>query len=129
MMASLWIALGGAVGSLGRFWLGEFLAHLGAVRFPWATLLVNVTGSFLIGLVATATGGDGRLLMAPELRAGLIVGALGGYTTFSSFSLQTFALAQDGRWLAAGANVLFSVLLCLLGVWLGHAAGLAVNRS
>ncbi|MDX6751759.1 fluoride efflux transporter CrcB [Geminicoccaceae bacterium 1502E] len=129
MIAStVWVALGGALGSVARFWLAELLAGL-ATGFPWATVLANLSGSFLIGLVATLTGPEGRLLVAPEIRQLVIVGICGGYTTFSSFSLQTLTLAQSGQWLLAAANVMLSVLGCLVAVWLGHVAALALDRA
>jgi CrcB protein len=92
------------------------------------TLVVNVVGSFLIGVVAEVTGPDGRLLMASPARQFIMTGLFGGFTTFSSFSLQTLALARDGEWLAAAANIGLSVGLCLLGVWLGFALGTWINR-
>jgi fluoride exporter len=128
LASSIAVALGGALGSLGRYWIAELFAALGIVAFPWATLFANVTGSFLIGVIATLTGPDGRLLVAPELRQFWMVGVCGGYTTFSSFSLQTLTLAQGGEWARAGLNVVLSVVLCLLAVWLGHLAAAALNR-
>lgn len=128
MLSSLAVAVGGAVGSLLRFWLGELFSLLGLTAFPWATLAANVSGSFLIGLIATLTGPDGRLLVTPELRLFWMVGICGGYTTFSSFSLQTLTLAQAGEGLRAGMYVALSVLTCLLAVWLGHAAAAWLNR-
>lgn len=125
---SAWIALGGALGSVLRFWCSLAVARAVGETFPWGTLLVNIVGSFLIGLVAVTTGPDGRLLISSTSRQFIMVGIFGGYTTFSSFSLQTLNLALDGEWVLAGANILLSVVLCLLGVWLGHAAGLLVNR-
>jgi CrcB protein len=126
--SSLAVALGGALGSLGRYWIAELLAALGVIAFPWATLFANVTGSLLIGFIATLTGPDGRLLVAPELRQFWMAGICGGYTTFSSFSLQTLTLAQGGEWARAGLNVVLSVSLCLFAVWLGHLAAAALNR-
>jgi fluoride exporter len=123
LASSFAVALGGAIGSLLRFWLAELFARWGAVQFPWATLAANVSGSFAIGLIAAATLEEGRPLLAPELRLFLLVGVCGGYTTFSAFSLQTLALAEAGDWARVGANVLASVALCLTGVWLGQAAG------
>lgn len=122
------VALGSAVGGTGRYWLSGWVANAIGQTFPWGTLFVNVTGSFVIGLFATLTAPDGRMFVAGEWRQFVMVGICGGYTTFSSFSLQTLALAQDGEWLRVGWNILLSVALCLLGVWLGHAGGLLLNR-
>ena len=123
---SLAVAVGGALGSLARFCLAELFVAWGMVAFPWATLVANVSGSFLIGVIAALTGPDGRLLVAPELRLFWMVGICGGYTTFSSFSLQTLTMAQGGDWVAPALNVLLSLVLCLLAVWLGYlAAGVA----
>jgi CrcB protein len=122
------VAAGGALGSLARYWLAELFAALGMAAFPWATLVANVSGSFVIGLVAALTGPDGRMLVAPELRLFWMVGICGGYTTFSSFSLQTLTLAQAGDWGRAGLNVASSLLLCLLAVWLGYLLAAWLNR-
>jgi len=127
-MTVLWVALGSAVGGAARFWCSGFIArHVGEV-FPWGTLTVNVVGSLLIGLFATLTGPEGRLLVGPNERQLVTLGLLGGFTTFSSFSLQTLMLVQDGEWLQAATYVGGSVVLCLMGVWLGHELGVAVNR-
>lgn len=125
---SAWIALGSALGGTLRFWCSVAVARAVGETFPWGTLLVNVVGSFLIGFVAITTGPDGRLLIGSTARQFMMVGVFGGYTTFSSFSLQTLNLARDGEWMLAGANILLSVVACLLSVWLGHIAGLALNR-
>ena len=93
-----WSAVGGALGSLARYWIAELFAALGVVAFPWATLVANVSGSLLIGVIAALTGPDSRMLVAPESRLFWMVGICGGYTTFSSFSLQTLTLAQAGDW-------------------------------
>lgn len=127
-LIALWVALGGAIGSCLRYWCSGLIARGIGETFPWGTLVVNVTGSFLIGFVAVVTGPDGRLLISTGARQFLMVGIFGGFTTFSSFSLQTLALLQDGEWLWAGANIVASVALCMLGVWLGYALGLVVNR-
>ena len=113
-----WIALGGALGSVGRALVG--LAIQG--RFPWATLIVNVLGSLLIGWLMARLG---TLEPAAEARAQsfLVIGLCGGFTTFSSFSWQTLEQMQKGHWAAAGANVLLSVVLCLLAAWLGWRLG------
>jgi CrcB protein len=125
--SSLWIALGGAIGSVARFWLAELVGAIVDSPFPWATVITNITGSFVIGFYATLTGPEGRLLASPVARQFVMVGICGGYTTFSSFSLQTLTLVQAGDWLRAGANVGFSVVLCLVAVWVGHIAAAAIN--
>ena len=126
-MSYLWIAIGGALGSVARFWCSGFVArHIGET-FPWGTLLVNVLGSFAIGFFATLTGPDGRWLAPARLREFFMIGICGGYTTFSSFSLQTLALVEDGEWLRAGGNIVGSVALCLVAVWLGHVAAMSFN--
>ncbi|MBI3446267.1 MAG: fluoride efflux transporter CrcB [Magnetospirillum sp.] len=122
------IALGSAIGGMARYWLSGVVATGFGGSFPWGTLVVNVTGSALIGLFATLTSVDGRVFVPAEWRTFFMVGICGGYTTFSSFSLQSLALAQDGEWLAAGMNVMLSVALCLVAVWLGHAAAMVLNR-
>ena len=125
---ALWVALGGALGSVARYLVSGWAARAWGETFPWGTLVVNITGSFLIGLVAVVTGPDGRLLWPAAARQFVMVGVFGGFTTFSSFSLQTLALWREGELLFAAANVLASVVLCLFGVWLGHVAGTLVNR-
>ncbi len=128
MQIYLWIALGSALGGAGRYWCSGVIArHIGET-FPWGTLFVNVLGSFLIGLVATLSEPDGRLLMSATMRQFFMFGVFGGFTTFSSFSLQVLNLVRDGQWVPASLYVLASVAFCLLGVWLGHALGIAINR-
>lgn len=135
-----WVALGGALGSAFRFIVSGLVAHRLAdplsrlsahwltAAFPWGTLAVNVIGSLVIGGIAALSGPDGRWLVAPGIRQFLMLGVLGGFTTFSSFSLQTLELLRDGEWLMAFANVLLSVALCLIAVWAGFTLGSAVNR-
>lgn len=122
-----WVAIGAAVGGVARYGLSGLIARSFGETFPWGTLVVNVAGSFLIGLVAVVTGPDGRLLVGTTARQFMMVGVLGGFTTFSSFSLQTLTLIQDGEWLYAAGNVFSSVLFCLAAVWLGAVAGNAIN--
>ncbi|MBI5774966.1 MAG: fluoride efflux transporter CrcB [Verrucomicrobia bacterium] len=124
----LCIALGSALGGVLRFWLSGLAAQRFGESFPSGTLLVNVTGSLVIGFIFTFTGTEGRLLVSPEMRNFLMAGICGGYTTFSAFSLQTVNLARDGQWLYAGLNVLLSVTLCLVAVWLGHLLAQTLNR-
>lgn len=125
---ALWVALGSALGGVARYWCSGIIANLVGETFPWGTLIVNVVGSFLIGLIATVSGTDGRFLVPAEARQFLMVGILGGFTTFSSFSLQTLTLARDGEWLLVGANIVGSVVLCLVMVWVGHALATLINR-
>ncbi len=120
MSTYFWIALGGAIGSMGRYWLGLRVALLSGLAFPWGTILINILGSLVIGFFATFTGPNGRVTVPLDASAFVMVGLCGGFTTFSAFSLQTSMLAQDGRWLQAGANILLSVTLCLIAVAVGH---------
>ena len=122
-----WIAIGGALGSVARYWCSGVAARLFGETFPWGTLIVNVTGSFVIGLFATLTGPDGRMFVGATARQFVMVGLCGGFTTFSSFSIQTLDLFNDGEWLHVGANIVGSVALCLLAVWLGHVIALGIN--
>lgn len=128
MATYLWIALGSALGGMARYWTSGFLASRFGETFPIGTLGVNVAGSLVIGFVATLTAPDGRLFVGTEARQFIMLGLLGGYTTFSSFSLQTLALVRDGDWAKAGLNVGLSLLLCLAAVWAGHVAALALNQ-
>lgn len=129
MLIYLWIAFGGAIGSVARFALSGLVANQFGETFPWGTLAVNVVGSFAIGFFATLTGPDGRFLASSQHRQFFMSGVCGGFTTFSSFSLQTLALAQDREWLRAGANSALSLLCCLVAVWLGHLAASAINSA
>jgi CrcB protein len=127
MLAYLWVAIGGALGSVARFWFSGAVARHFGETFPWGTLLVNVSGSFVIGFFATVTAPDGRLFAPASFRQFFMIGVCGGYTTFSSFSLQTLSLVEDGEWLHAGANIVGSVVLCLVAVWLGHLLAASIN--
>lgn len=108
------IMLGGALGSAARYALSVWVAGKVGEEFPWGTFAVNLIGSFVIGFVAGLTGPDGPLMVPEVVRVFIMIGILGGFTTFSSFSLQTLMLLQDGQWLWAAGNILLSVLLCLL---------------
>ena len=127
-MTWLWVMLGSALGGGARYWISGLAAHAIGETFPIGTLIVNVTGSFVIGFFAVLTGPDGRVFVGTDARQFVMTGICGGYTTFSSFSLQTLNLARDGEWLLAGANVVLSVVLCLVAVWLGAAAAGALNQ-
>ncbi len=128
-METLWIALGSALGGVARFALSGLVARGIGETFPFGTLAVNVLGSFAIGLFVAVTGPDGPLLVDPRLRRAFTLGVCGGFTTFSSFSLQTLALLRDGEWGPALANVLLSVVGCLLAVWAGWALGVRLGRA
>lgn len=128
MLIYLYIAIGGALGSVARYAVSGSVARATSEVFPWGTLTVNVTGCFIIGLFAMLTAPDGRIAVAPDFRQFFMVGVCGGYTTFSSFSLQTLVLVRDGDMARAAANVVVSVLLCLVGVWIGSAAGATINQ-
>jgi CrcB protein len=129
MISYLLIALGGAAGSVFRFWLSNVVAGTrpGEI-FPLGTLIVNLSGSFLIGFLGAMGVPEGRVYLHPMARQFLMIGLCGGYTTFSSFSLQTMNLAQDGEWLYAGLNVILSVALCLVAVWLGYLTAQAFTK-
>lgn len=126
----LWVALGSALGGVSRFFLSGLIAQRVGQTFPWGTILVNITGSFIIGLLGACIAAEGRVSPKHQqfINYFLMIGICGGYTTFSSFSLQTLNLVRDGEWLHAGANVVVSVVCCLVAVWLGHVAGAAINR-
>ncbi len=128
MLNLLLIFVGGGVGSLARWGVGGVIDRRIGETFPWGTLAVNVTGCFVIGLFATLTGPDGRAHASASVRQFIMIGICGGYTTFSSFTLQTLTLVEDGQWPRAGANVALSVITCLLGVWLGHILAVSLNQ-
>lgn len=123
------VAVGSGMGGVSRYWLSGVVAHHAGETFPWGTLLVNVTGSFVIGVVAGLTVAEGRVLLGPTWRQFLMAGVCGGYTTFSSFSLQTLNMVRDGDWRRAGANMLLSVVLCLVAAWLGSALAMTASRA
>lgn len=129
MLSYLWVSLGGAVGTAARYWISGFVAQRYGETFPYGTLVVNITGSLLVGLFAALTDPDGRLLVSPSFRQFFMIGICGGYTTFSSFSLQTLALVHDGEWFRAAANTVASFALCLFAVWLGYFSGAMINKS
>ena len=125
---AVWVAVGSALGGVARYWCSGIIANRMGETFPWGTLIINVSGSFLIGFIATVSGTDGRFIISAEARQFLMMGILGGFTTFSSFSLQTLTLARDGQWLLVGANIVGSVVLCLIMVWAGHMLAALINR-
>lgn len=122
------VMLGGAVGTGMRFGLSNWFAVHYGETFPIGTIVVNVTGCFVIGIFAALTGPDGVFLASPLTRQFVMIGILGGYTTFSSFSLQTLNLWSGGEWMRAGWNVMSSVILCLVAVWLGTLVASLINH-
>jgi len=129
LLTYLWIAIGGALGSVARYACSELSAHLFGAAFPWGTLAVNVAGSLIIGFFASFTGPGGAWAAPLDARLFITVGICGGFTTFSSFSLQTLALFRSGDAGLAFANIVGSVILCLAAVWLGHLAGDLLNQA
>lgn len=122
MFTYIWVAIGGAIGTLLRYQINlMFTARFGEAM-PWGTIFINISGSFAIGLFAALTEAGGRWPVPPEIRTFILVGLCGGYTTFSSFSLQTLTLIQSGEILRAISNVVASVVICLLAVWIGFAS-------
>jgi CrcB protein len=128
MGAVVWVVLGSAFGGTARYWLsGAVGRHVGET-FPWGTMAVNVSGAFAIGIVAALAAGGGWMATDDAWRLAAI-GFLGSYTTVSSFSLQTLALARDGEWRQAAGNVVLSVTLCLAAASVGLVTGAALARG
>ncbi|HEY6226956.1 MAG TPA: fluoride efflux transporter CrcB [Verrucomicrobiae bacterium] len=121
-MNYLMVAIGGALGSMARLWVSTIVSERVTETFPLGTLVVNITGSFLIGLFA----GMFRSGASTTARAFLMTGICGGYTTFSSFSLQNLQLLESGKYYYAGLNTALSFVLCMVAVWLGYVAGVAL---
>jgi CrcB protein len=126
MLSYLWIAIGGAR-TTARYWISGVVAQSFGETFPWGTLIINVTGSFVIGFFGALTGPDGRVFVGSTARQFVMIGMCGGYTTFSSFSLQTLNLMNDGEWFRAGANIGLSVVLCMIAVWIGVVLAGLIN--
>lgn len=129
MLTYALIGLGGALGSVARAWLGNAMVALTGPSFPWGTILINIVGSFVIGFFGTLTATDGRFAVPFDVRAFVMVGICGGFTTFSSFSLQTLELLRDGRPGQALANIALSVALCLASVAAGYSLASMTRTS
>ena len=123
MTGALWVLLGSALGGVTRYAVSGAVAHRIGEIFPWGTLLVNISGGFIIGIAAAEIAPGGPLPGDAIVRQLVMVGLCGGYTTFSSFSLQTLNLAREGDWMRALANILGSVALSFAAVWAGYALG------
>lgn len=126
MTRILLICLGGFLGTGARYGLNGWISHRFGETFPLGTLTINISGSFVIGIVFIATGPDSRVLVSADVRQFLMIGILGGYTTFSSFSLQTLTLLRDGEVGAAIANVGLSVAVGLVAAWAGESVAKGV---
>jgi CrcB protein len=127
LLAIVLIFFGGAVGSMWRYWWSGLIAQRFGGTFPFGTLAVNVAGSILIGVFAGLVTHVSDSMIAAALLQLLVVGVCGGLTTFSSFSLQTYNLIAEGRWLSALSNIIFSTGLCFGGVALGWQITQGVN--
>jgi CrcB protein len=113
----LWVGFGGFCGAIARYLLGGWIAARFGPQFPWGTLVINLSGSFILGVVATLLAE--RLVAPPQVRLFIAIGFLGAYTTFSTFTYETLALWENGSYLRAAANIFGSLLAGLLAVWLG----------
>lgn len=129
MYIYLLIAVGGALGSVARHWLSNFITVRMDSPFPWGTFWVNVSGCLAIGFFATISGPSWRNFSSNEGRLFFMTGICGGFTTFSAFSLQTLNLLRLGDWPRAAAYIVASVLVCLFSVWLGHLVATHFNQA
>jgi fluoride exporter len=118
------VGLGGCLGSILRFWLGSCIGGRLGSRFPYGTFVINITGSFLVGMMLTALAE--KTQWSPNWRYLIPIGFIGGYTTFSTFEYETFRLVQDGQMVAAMLNVAGSVVVGFVGVWAGVVAGRSI---
>ena len=121
MQKTILIALAGLIGTLLRYWLSGYVARQYGETFPWGTMAVNLIGCLAAGALFYAT--EERFLINPTLRTVILIGLLGGFTTFSSYGLQTFALLRDGEFLLASLNIVASNVLGLFMVWAGYTLG------
>lgn len=129
LLTYFWIALGSALGGVGRYAVSRAAALRYGETFPWGTLTVNVLGSFVIGLIAALFAPESRLLLSPNARTFLMVGVCGGFTTFSSFSLQTLELIRTRDFAEAFGNILLSVTACMAAVAIGYVVGSALGGA
>jgi CrcB protein len=125
MTKYLFVALGGALGSMLRFWVGGYVSNRFGTRFPYGTFVINITASFLIGFVLTLL--SERTHWSPNWRYLIPVGFIGGYSTFSTFEYESFRVFQDGELLITGLNIVLSVVLGFISVWLGVITGRTIS--
>ena len=118
------VGIGGFLGSILRFWLGGYIGNRMGTRFPYGTFIINCSGSFVIGFVVTLLAE--RTHWSPNWRYLIPIGFVGGYTTFSTFEYETLRAVQDGSLVIAGLNLLLSVVVGFLAVWMGVMAGQAI---
>jgi fluoride exporter len=124
LLKYLMVGVGGGLGSILRFWLGSYIGGRLGSRFPYGTFVINVTGSFLIGMVLTILAE--KTQWSPNWRYLIPIGFIGGYTTFSTFEYETLRLVQDGQMVTAMFNVVGSVMVGFAGVWAGAVAGRSI---
>lgn len=129
MLAYLWIAIGSALGGMARYACSRTIALRYGETFPWGTLTVNVLGSIVIGFVAALAAPESRVMISPTARQFIMVGLCGGFTTFSSFSLQTLELVRNRDFAEAFGNILISVAACLAAVAIGYIAGATLGSA
>ena len=115
------VGLGGFLGAVTRFWLGGFISNRLGTRFPYGTFIINITGSFLIGLIITLLAEKAH--WSPNWRYLIPIGFIGAYTTFSTFEYETFRNVQDGQLLTASLNIALSVMIGFVAVWCGVMVG------
>lgn len=123
---TLWVGLGGFLGANARYWLGGWIQDRWGSAFPWSTFVINITGSFVLGLFVTLLTDRFAVPRAPMLRLVIAVGFVGAYTTFSTFELETLNLVTTGAWLQAFGNAFGSLVAGFAAVWLGAVLGRAL---
>jgi len=116
------IFIGAGLGGVFRYWISNGIYFLLGRQFPYGTLIVNISGCFLMGLLFVLIL-ERFANIGPQLRALLLIGFLGGYTTFSSFSIETVGLFENGNWFSALINIFLSVILCIAAAWMGIIGG------